>query len=483
MYYKNTEGVKHRMNYQYRPGGYGYRKKKKVSGGTIAAIFAMILVFAAGFLIGNAGKLSLFSPAETSSESTPTSAPENGSSAASSDISGTKLPDGLEYAEPVSDASPVSIGGLDSVTAGSYLVIDRLTGAVLLEKDSNVRIYPGETTQIMTAALALEKGSGTDSVTVTSFALGLVGNSSKRIGLLAGETLTMQDALSAVVAGGAADAANAIAESFGYNQFVRDMVVRASELGCTGTYFVSPNGAYSDAHFSTVHDLVRMTAYAEKNEPYRAMASANSVVLSANNVHTADGWCVVSDGSLLNGLQTLLSGSSNIARITDTQSGMTTKGYTLVCSAVTAKGVQITAAIGNLPYDSGRGASRCLTEMAALLEAGAAAADNARQTVCVPAGEPLDASLSDGVSDVLPLGASLIPETGLILTQTDTMLENGTVALFDDPSGYTVSIKYDSDLQEQLDYYRRGSTAEIGYLTVLDRNGTEVCEPIAVWLK
>ena len=473
------------MNYQYRPSGYGYgKKKKKISGGAVAAVFAMVLVFAAGFLIGNADQLHIFGTASASASKTPEQPGTSGGtvSKASSDAPSAALPDGLHYADDASEPTAAAIGGLDTVTAGSYLVIDRMTGAVLLEKNRDARIYPGATTQIMTAALALEKAGLSDSVNVTGNALGLVGRDSTRIGLQAGETLTMQDALTAMVLGGASDAANAIADTFGYNAFVKEMVARAKDLGCTGTYFVNPNGAQSNAHFTTASDLARMAAHAQKDGNYRAIAGASPAVLHATNVHTADGWAVVQDGSLLSGLQTLLRGS-NIVRVTDTQSGVTNQGYTLVCTATAADGTQLLAVLGGLPYDSGKGAARCRTEMAALLEAGATAAASAAKTTVVAAGEPLSEAMSDGVSAHLPVGASLVPETGFALTQTDTMLENGAVTLFGDTSGYTTAITYRRDLQTVLETYRRGTQTAVGTLTVRDASGQAVSDPIAVILK
>ena len=83
----------------------------------------------------------------------------------------------------------------------------------------------------------------------------------------------------------------------------------------------------------------------------------------------------------------------------------------------------------------------------------------------------------------MPVGASLVPETGFALTQTDTMLENGTVALFGDAAGYTTEITYRRDLQTVLDGYRRGTQTTVGTLTVRDANGQAVGDPIAVILK
>lgn len=476
------------MRYHYRPdsyGGYGYRKKK-ISGGTVAAVIAMLFIFAAGYLIGNINHLNLFKSSGASSTPSDTGS-HNGAgepvTSTPAKDNGVTLPNGLKYADRTASSSePVAVGALDSVTASSYLVIDRLTGAVLLEKNADQRIYPGATTQVMTAALALEKGSRTDKVKMTSFGQSLIGSGSARIGLQPNEEIALQDAVAAMLMESASDAANAVAETFGYNDFVTEMVARAKEIGCTGTYFVSPNGAFSSAHFTTASDLARMEAYAQKNADYQALAAARTVVMPADNVHAA-GWLVLSHTDALANLSELLAGSGKIVRIEHAQTGVTTQGYTMVCSAVTASGARITAVIGGLEDASGSGEADCLPQMAALLNAAADAADKASGTVAVAADQALNSAQTGGVADVLPVGASLTPAYGLKLTQTEQSLANGEKAVFAAATDVTATITWYSDLADCINAYRKGTETEVGTLTVHDSAGNVLADAIPVVLK
>ena len=472
------------MKYYYRQGGYdNYRGKKRGGGGAVAAVLAMVIVFAAGFLIGGVNQWNLFAPGNTSStESTGVSSGSVSNTTSSGATNSAVLPSDLNYTERPQNGQGTSIGGIETVTGTSYVVIDRLTGAIVLAKNAEQKLYPGATTQIMTAILALEKGQVTDTLTTTSFALGLVGTDSMRLGLQKGETLTLHSALSAMLLGSAADAANVIADQFGYNGFVKDMVTRAKDIGCSGTYFVSPNGTHSTVHFSTVSDLARIEAYAQKNETYRQLALAEQVVLPSNNLHNAEGWQVVIDNDVLAGLRVLLQNNSAIAQVETTYTGVTSQGYTLVSTFVTKGGAQLTAVLGGIPYNKGKGAADCLPQMAALLCEAAKKADAAAATEFVPVGE-LDNTLTAGVSEALPLGAKLVTEQGFRLLNDANALQNGETAVFGNVTDCTVQITYYKDLPQILKNYQRGTSAEVGYLTVTDANGKPIASNIAVYLQ
>ncbi len=59
------------------------------------------------------------------------------------------------------------------------------------------------------------------------------------------------------------DAAVAIAgECGGMTAFVGKMNAKAAELGLTDTHFDNPNGLPSDTHYTTAHELAKITAAA-----------------------------------------------------------------------------------------------------------------------------------------------------------------------------------------------------------------------------
>ena len=147
------------------------------------------------------------------------------------------------------------------ISARSYIVIDQLTGEVLLEKDADLQLPMASTTKIMTALLALEMGDLNDIVEVSANASRTTGS---RAYLDAGERHTLEDLLYAMLIYSANDAAVAIAEHIGGTEenFVRLMNERASQLGLHNTHFANPHGLTAEGHYSTSSDLAKLARVA-----------------------------------------------------------------------------------------------------------------------------------------------------------------------------------------------------------------------------
>ena len=71
----------------------------------------------------------------------------------------------------------------------------------------------------------------------------------------AGEELSLDDSLHAVLLASANEVSHAVAESVGeqrlggnYDTFIQKMNDRAKELGCTNSHWVNPNGPVSYTH-------------------------------------------------------------------------------------------------------------------------------------------------------------------------------------------------------------------------------------------
>jgi len=150
-------------------------------------------------------------------------------------------------------------------------------------------MYPASLVKIMTALLAIEKGSLTDEITVTENALEALPANSSTTDLQAGEIVTLEQLLYCLMVGSSNDAAVAIAEHIGGSQqeFLATMNQRAKELGCTGTNFVNPHGLHDDAQVTTARDMTRILAAAAKNEQFMAFFSATEYTMSATNLSEA----------------------------------------------------------------------------------------------------------------------------------------------------------------------------------------------------
>ena len=125
------------------------------------------------------------------------------------------------------------------ITCKAAILIDQDTGEILFSHAANNRLPNASTTKIMTAVLALEKLELDDKVTISNRAVSTAGSKSK---LRAGEVLTVEQLLYALMVVSGNDASIALAENVAGSQkaFVEMMNAKAQELGLTNSHFANP---------------------------------------------------------------------------------------------------------------------------------------------------------------------------------------------------------------------------------------------------
>lgn len=185
---------------------------------------------------------------------------------------------------------------LPDISAPHAMILGR-DGTAYFERDADDPIKIASVTKVMTALVALEHCDLSDTVTV-DHAAATVGESS--LGLLEGDTLTMEDTLTGLMVMSGNDAATAIATTAGaqinptsddpYAVFIEAMNEKAKELGCTDTVFENPHGLDFDAWagnlHSTTRDITKVFAAAMQNEDFRAIDNSDRTSIP---VTSADG--------------------------------------------------------------------------------------------------------------------------------------------------------------------------------------------------
>ncbi|MDO4437255.1 MAG: D-alanyl-D-alanine carboxypeptidase [Coriobacteriaceae bacterium] len=170
-------------------------------------------------------------------------------------------------------------------------------GRVYYERNASDPIKIASTTKVMTTLVALEHCELSDIVTV-DHAAATVGESC--VGLLEGDTLTMEEALTGLMVMSGNDAATAIATTAGakidpssddpYGVFIDAMNAKAAELGCTDTVFENPHGLDFDAWVGDMHstasDMAKIYNAAMENDEFRAI---NTTDRTSIEVTSADG--------------------------------------------------------------------------------------------------------------------------------------------------------------------------------------------------
>ncbi len=145
----------------------------------------------------------------------------------------------------------------------SYVVIDYNTGDILSEANSQEKMYPASLTKLMTLFILFDKldeGSiNLDSkIKISQEATRLPPS---RLGLPAGSTIAVKDAIVSVIVRSNNDIAHAIGEHIGGSKqgFVNLMNQKAKELGLTGTHFSNPHGLHDKNNYSTAYDMAKLS--------------------------------------------------------------------------------------------------------------------------------------------------------------------------------------------------------------------------------
>ncbi len=170
-------------------------------------------------------------------------------------------------------------------------LIDASNNRVLFERDGYIKTYPASTTKIMTAILTLENAKLDDMVTASENAINLVPSGGSTANIVAGETLSVEDLLRALLLVSGNEAANILAEhvSGSIDAFAEKMNQRAIELGCKNTHFVNPNGLHDDNHYSCAYDISIIYSYAYNNFPdFRRISSMVSFKLPVTEIYPKD---------------------------------------------------------------------------------------------------------------------------------------------------------------------------------------------------
>ena len=140
--------------------------------------------------------------------------------------------------------------------ATSAALFDVNSSNIIYGKNMHERLAPASLTKVLTALVALDYGNLDDVITVTKD-VNITESGATLCGLKEGDTLTLNQALHALLIQSANDAANAIAIHLGgsVEGFSTLMNEKAISIGATNSHFVNPHGLSADDHYTTAYDL------------------------------------------------------------------------------------------------------------------------------------------------------------------------------------------------------------------------------------
>ncbi len=143
------------------------------------------------------------------------------------------------------------------VSAEAAILMEADTGAILYGKNIDEQLYPASTTKMLTCLIAAENCSLSEMVTFSYEAVHSVPSDGSSIGADAGESMTMEECLYAILVASANEVASAVGEHVAgsIDAFTEMMNEKAAELGCTNSHFSNCNGLFVEDHYTSAHDL------------------------------------------------------------------------------------------------------------------------------------------------------------------------------------------------------------------------------------
>lgn len=179
-----------------------------------------------------------------------------------------------------------------AIGAKSAIVMEANTHAILYEKNIHEELYPASTTKILTCLIAAEQASMNDTVTFSKEAVYGVPSDGSNMGMDAGESITMEQALYGVLVGSANEAASAVGEHIAgsTSAFAELMNQRAAELGCKNSHFVNANGLFDENHYTSAYDLALIGCEFFSHDILCRMSSTSNYNIPPTSTQPDDIW-------------------------------------------------------------------------------------------------------------------------------------------------------------------------------------------------
>lgn len=175
------------------------------------------------------------------------------------------------------------------VPAGPYVVVDVATGEALLDRNAGTLWYPASLTKMMTIYIVFEelKAGRLTLGTALPFSENARNKPASKLVLAAGQSITVEQGLQALVARSANDVATAFGERIAGSEagFGQRMTETAQRLGMTATQFRNANGLPDQAQVTTARDMAILALALIKEFPqYYAYFSTREFMLGNQRI-------------------------------------------------------------------------------------------------------------------------------------------------------------------------------------------------------
>ncbi|WP_028747890.1 D-alanyl-D-alanine carboxypeptidase family protein [Rhizobium mesoamericanum] len=178
-------------------------------------------------------------------------------------------------------ATLVVAAPLAAMAGSASLILDVRTGKVLSAENADVLNHPASLTKMMTIYMAFEainrgKISWNTPLVMSKYA---ASRPPTKLGVRAGDSITVRDAILGMITKSANDAAAAVAEKLGGSEsnFASMMTQKARQLGMSRTTFYNASGLPDGRQVTTARDMSTLAVALMRNYPseYRLFSTAS----------------------------------------------------------------------------------------------------------------------------------------------------------------------------------------------------------------
>lgn len=168
------------------------------------------------------------------------------------------MPSASLFAKDLCVISEEEASGGDVLMGAEGSMIANVTNKEVIYADNIYeKLYPASITKIVTALLVLKKGNLSDVVTISETAANITESGAKLCGFKAGDKITLEALLNALLVYSGNDAGIAIAEHLAGSEeaFGKMMTEEVKKLGAVHSNFTNSHGLHDDNHYTTVYDI------------------------------------------------------------------------------------------------------------------------------------------------------------------------------------------------------------------------------------
>ncbi len=161
------------------------------------------------------------------------------------------------------------------VTAEGVYVVELDSFSTLYEKNSQAKFFPASTTKIITALVAADLYQPDKIITINQASV-----EGQIMNLVPNERITAENLLYGILVHSGNDAAYALANEHGFNNFIQMMNTKAQEIGMKNSHFKNPAGLDDMEQMTTPFDLALAGRELLQNPYLRKMVSTKEIIIS-----------------------------------------------------------------------------------------------------------------------------------------------------------------------------------------------------------